>query len=76
VRLTTSHRKTLLLWNLNRGGQGPIWAVASLDGWMDVHTQARIQQELQHYVVHDEYGYDTPLVSYKYISLKYSTDIK
>jgi hypothetical protein len=32
VRLTTSHRKTLLLWNLNRGGQGPIWAVAPLDG--------------------------------------------
>jgi hypothetical protein len=32
---TTSHRKTLLLWNLNRGGQGPIWAVAPLDGWMD-----------------------------------------
>jgi hypothetical protein len=33
VRLTTSHHKTLLLWNLNRGGQGPIWAVAPLDGW-------------------------------------------
>jgi hypothetical protein len=31
VRLTTSHRKTLLLRNLNRGGQGPIWAVAPLD---------------------------------------------
>jgi hypothetical protein len=32
VRLTISHRKTLLR-NLNRGGQGPIWAVAPLDGW-------------------------------------------
>jgi hypothetical protein len=36
VRLTTSQRKTLLLWNLNRGGQGPIWSVAPLDGWMHV----------------------------------------
>jgi hypothetical protein len=36
VRLTTSHRKTLLLWNLNRGGQGPIWAVAPMDGWMNL----------------------------------------
>jgi hypothetical protein len=35
VRLTTSHRKILLLWNLNRGGQGPSWAVVPLDGWMD-----------------------------------------
>jgi hypothetical protein len=34
VRLTTSHRKTLLLRNLNRGGQGPIWAVARLNGWI------------------------------------------
>jgi hypothetical protein len=34
MRLTTSHRKTLLLWNLNRGGQGPIWAVTPLDGWI------------------------------------------
>jgi hypothetical protein len=33
VRLTTSHRKTLLLCNLNRRGQGPIWAVAPLDRW-------------------------------------------
>jgi hypothetical protein len=32
VRLTTSNPKTLLLWNLNSGGQGPIWAVAPLDG--------------------------------------------
>jgi hypothetical protein len=37
VRLTTSHRKTLLLRNLNRGGQGPIWAVAPLNGWMTFH---------------------------------------
>jgi hypothetical protein len=36
VRLTTSHRKTLLLRSLNRGGQGPIWAVAPLDGWIVV----------------------------------------
>jgi hypothetical protein len=34
VWLTTSHRK-ILLWNLYRGGQGPIWAVAPLDGWME-----------------------------------------
>jgi hypothetical protein len=34
VRLTTSHCETLLLWNLSRGGQGPIWAVAPLDGWI------------------------------------------
>jgi hypothetical protein len=33
VRLTTSHRKILLLRNLNRGGQGPIWAVAPLNEW-------------------------------------------
>jgi hypothetical protein len=33
VRLTTSHRKTLLLRNLSRGGQGPTWAVAPLYGW-------------------------------------------
>jgi hypothetical protein len=36
--VTTSHRKTLLLRNLNRGGQGPIWAVAPLDGWMDYNA--------------------------------------
>jgi hypothetical protein len=35
MRLTTLHRKTLLLWNLNKGGQGPVWAVAPLDGCMD-----------------------------------------
>jgi len=34
VRLTTPHLKTLLLRNLNRGGQGPIWAVAPVDGWI------------------------------------------
>jgi hypothetical protein len=33
VRLTTSHRKTLLLRNLYRGGQGSIWAVAPVNGW-------------------------------------------
>jgi hypothetical protein len=27
--------KKLLLQNLKRGGQGPIWAVGPLDGWMD-----------------------------------------
>jgi hypothetical protein len=36
--LRISHRKTLLLQNLNRGGQGIIWAVASLDGWMEIVT--------------------------------------
>jgi hypothetical protein len=36
VRLTTAQRKTLLLRNLNRGGQGPIWAVAQSDGWSTV----------------------------------------
>jgi hypothetical protein len=36
VGLTISHRKTLLLWTLNRGGQGPIWAVAPLDGFMHI----------------------------------------
>jgi hypothetical protein len=41
VRLTTSHRKTLLLRNLNRGGRGPIWAVAPLDGWMTTVHQCR-----------------------------------
>jgi hypothetical protein len=34
VRLTTLHHKKLLLRNLRRGGQGPIWAVEPLDGWM------------------------------------------
>jgi hypothetical protein len=35
MRLTTSHRKTLLLQNVNKGGQGPNWAIAELDGWME-----------------------------------------
>jgi hypothetical protein len=26
--------------NLKRGGQGPIWAVGPLDGWMDTPTKA------------------------------------
>jgi hypothetical protein len=25
----------------DRGGQGPIWAVAPLDGWMDGHKDKR-----------------------------------
>jgi hypothetical protein len=50
VRLTTSHCKTLLLWNLNGGGQGPIWAVEPLDGWMDgfkiMKTHGRYQDTI------------------------------
>jgi hypothetical protein len=38
VRLTISHRKTLLLWNLNRGGQGLTWAAAPLDGYIYIYT--------------------------------------
>jgi hypothetical protein len=44
VRLTTSHRKTLLLGNLNRGGQGPIWAVAPLDGWIRTNEIQRLEK--------------------------------
>jgi hypothetical protein len=39
VRLTTLHRKTLLLRNFNRGGPGPIWAVAPWYGWT-LHLQS------------------------------------
>jgi hypothetical protein len=38
VRLT-SYRKTLLLWNLNSGGQGSIWDVGPLDGWMEFYLK-------------------------------------
>jgi hypothetical protein len=38
VRLTAPHHKKLLLRNLKRGGQGPIWAVGPLDGWMEMHV--------------------------------------
>jgi hypothetical protein len=42
VRLITSQRKILLLQNHSRGGQGLIWAVAPLDGWMDVKFKVHI----------------------------------
>jgi hypothetical protein len=42
-----THRKTLLLRNLNRGCQGPIWAVAPLDGWLDGSLTCVIGIKLQ-----------------------------
>jgi hypothetical protein len=44
--LTSSHRKTLLLWNLNRGGQGPIWAVAPLDGYYIIHINKHLVRHI------------------------------
>jgi hypothetical protein len=42
VRLITSHHKTLLLRNVSRRGQGPIWDVAPLDGWI-IHAKAWVK---------------------------------
>jgi hypothetical protein len=43
VGLTIPHHKKLLLRNLKRGGQGPIWAVGPLDGWSLVYNGTKFR---------------------------------